>query len=205
MLQKHNNNNNNKQHAINRRLSMRQITMEESTDYLSGFPGSAHDNRVFRRTALKKNPTFHFAPMQYLLGDSAFENDWFMVAAFKKLPHCTLVTDQQRFNTKLAKLRIVSEHCIGMLKGRFPWLRSIRFVITEDVKSLKRILQVIDATIILHNILVEFGEEEQEDWIDFDDFSDMDEAERAPCNEDDELNEAVPEWAPKDTRRNQIL
>ena len=143
--------------------------------------------------------------MQYILGDSAFENDWFIVAAFKKLPHCTLVTDQQQFNTKLAKLRIVSEHCIGMLKGRFPWLRSIRFVITEDVKSLKRILQVIDATIILHNMLVEFGEEEQEDWIDFDDFSDMDEAERAPYNEDDELNEAIPEWAPKDTRRKQIL
>jgi hypothetical protein len=142
---------------------------------------------------------------QYLVGDSAFENDWFFVAAFKKLPNCTPVRDQERFNNKLSKLRIISEHGIGMLKGRFPWLRSIRFVITEDIKSLKRILQVIDATIILHNMLVQFGEEEPDDWIDFDDFSDMDEAACAPYDEDDELNEAVPEWAPKGTRRNQNL
>jgi hypothetical protein len=60
-----------------------------------------------------------------------------------------------------------------MLKGRFPWLRSIRLVITEDIKSLKRILQIIDATVILHNMLIEFGEEEPEDGIDFDDFSDI--------------------------------
>jgi hypothetical protein len=63
-------------------------------------------------------------------------------------------------------------------------------------------LEVKDATIIL---LVGFGDEEPEDWIDFDDFSDMGEAACAPYDEDDELNEAVPEWAPKDTRRNQIL
>jgi hypothetical protein len=143
--------------------------------------------------------------MQYLVGDSAFENDWFFVAAFKKLPNCTLERDQERFSTKLSKLRIISEHCIGMLKGRFPWLRSIRLVITEDIKSLKRILQIIDATIILHNMLIEFGEEDPEDWIDFEVFSDMDEAACSPYDEDDELNEAVPEWAPKGTRRNQIL
>jgi hypothetical protein len=129
----------------------------------------------------------------------------FFVAAFKKLPNCTPVRDQERFNNKLSKLRIILEHGIGMLKGRFPWLRSIRFVITEDIKSLKRILHVIDATIILHNMLVHFGEEEPDDWIDFDDFSDMDEAACAPYDEADELNEAVPEWGSKCTRRNQNL
>lgn len=173
--------------------------------YLSGYPGSAHDNRVFKGTALHKNPTSHFSPMQYLVGDSAFANDWFCVAAFKKLANCTLGRDEERFNTKLSKLRIISEHCIGILKGRFPWLRSIRLVITEDIVSLKRILQLIDATIILHNILIDIGEEGKDDWIDLDDFSDMDEAARAPYDEDDELNQSVPLWAPKHTRRTQIL
>ena len=154
---------------------------------------------------MKKNPASHFSVMQYLVGDSAFENDWFMVAAFKKLPNCNLERDQEQFNTKLSKLRIISEHCIGMLKGRFPWLRSIRLVVTEDVISLKRILQLIDATVILHNMLIEFGEEEKEDWIDYDDFSDLDEAARAPYEENDELNLPVPAWAPKHTRRTQIL
>ena len=173
--------------------------------HLSGYPGSAHDNRVFKGTALKQEPASHFSVMQYVVGDSAFENDWFMVAAFKKLPKSQLPPDEERFNTKLSKLRILSEHCIGMLKGRFPWLRQIRLVITEDKHSLRKILQLIDATVILHNMLIEFGEEDHEEWIDFDDFSDMDEAARAPYEEDDELNNAIPDWAPKNTRRRQLL
>jgi hypothetical protein len=92
-----------------------------------------------------------------------------------------------------------------MLKGRFPWLRSIRLTITEEKKSLQKILQLIDATIILHNMLITFGESEIEDWIDFDDFSDLDEFERAPYEEGDELNSGIPPWAPRDTRRTQLL
>ena len=72
-------------------------------------------------------------------------------------------------------------------------------------KSLRRILQLIDATIILHNILIHFGEHEIDDWIDFDDFSSMDDAMRAPYEEFDELNSEIPAWMPKDTRRQQIL
>ncbi|KAG7357176.1 hypothetical protein IV203_001864 [Nitzschia inconspicua] len=84
-----------------------------------------------------------------------------------------------------------------MLKGRFPWLRQIRLLIKEDVRYLRKILFLIDATVVLHNMLVEFGEEEQEDWIDFDNFSDMDDWARAPYEEDNELNLPIPENAPK--------
>jgi DDE superfamily endonuclease len=129
-----------------------------------------------------------------------------MVSAFKKLPNSLLGKDQEQFNTKLSKLRIVSEHCIGILKGRFPWLRQIRLVITEDKKSLVNILRLIDATVILHNMLMDFGEENVEAWIDFDDFSDLDDAQRAPYEDGDELNVAVPTWMPKDTtRRTRLL
>jgi DDE superfamily endonuclease len=93
--------------------------------YLAGYPGSAHDNRVFKNTALKKDPASHFDVQQYIVGDLAFENDWFMVSAFKKQAHSLLSEDQERFNIKLSRLRIVSEHCIGSLKGHFPWLRQI--------------------------------------------------------------------------------
>jgi DDE superfamily endonuclease len=43
--------------------------------YLSGYPGSAHDNRVFKGTALKKTPADNFGPQQYIIGDLASEND----------------------------------------------------------------------------------------------------------------------------------
>jgi hypothetical protein len=171
--------------------------------YLAGFPGSAHDNRVWRNTELKTNPREYFSETQYVVGDSAFENDWMMVSAYKKAANCTLEADHEFFNTRLAKVRIISEHCIGILKGRFPWLRSIRLFINEDQASIRRILQLLDATVILHNMLIEFGEEENEEWIDYDDFSDI--AMQSPYEDGDELNRAVPLWAPKDTRRNQLL
>jgi DDE superfamily endonuclease len=79
-------------------------SQQEDTLLLSGYPGSAHDNRVFKNTALKKEPASYFDPQQYLVGDSAFENDWFMVSAFKKLPNSFLSEDQEQFNTKLSKL-----------------------------------------------------------------------------------------------------
>ena len=78
-----------------------------------------------------------------------------------------LIECHEKFNTKLAKVRIRSEHCIGILKGRFPWLRSIWMKVTDDPKSVKLILRLIDATVILHNMLIELGEEEKEDWIDY--------------------------------------
>ena len=173
--------------------------------YLSGYPGSAHDNRVFRGTALKKNPSDFFGPTQYIVGDAAFENDWFMVSAFKKPTNQEIPQEQENFNKKLAKLCIISEHCIGILKGRFPYLRQIRLLITEDRKTLKNLLRVIDAAVILHNALLDFGEEEREDWIDLDDFSDMDDADRAPYEEGDALNEAIPAGAPKDERRTRLM
>jgi DDE superfamily endonuclease len=173
--------------------------------YLSGYPGSAHDNRVFRGTALKKDPASYFSETQYLVGDSAFENDWFMVSAFKKQANQQLPDEQEKFNKKMAKLRIVSEHCIGMLKGRFPWLRNIRLIITDDKRSLKNILRLLDASVILHNMLIAFGEEDKDDWIDLDDFSDMDDAARAPYEDDDELNVAIPAGAPKDAKRSRLL
>jgi len=64
---------------------------------------------------------------------------------------------------------------------------------------------LIDATIILHNMLIEFGEEENTAWIDEKDFSNLADGERAPYEDGDELNSAIPGWAPKDERRQQFL
>ena len=128
-----------------------------------------------------------------------------MVSAFKKFPNKNLTDNEEKFNSFLSKLRITSEHCIGMLKGRFLWLRHIRNIITDDIKTIRHILQLIDACVILHNLLIEFGEEDKSDWIDDDDFSDFDDAERAPNNEHDELNVGIPAWAPKDSRQMRLF
>ena len=89
---------------------------------MAGFPGSAHDNRIFKATRMATNPAQFFAPREYCIGDSAFENHWFMVSAFKKPKGVPIPKEYEKFNEKLARLQIISEHCIGILKGRFPWL-----------------------------------------------------------------------------------
>jgi len=104
--------------------------------YLAGYPGSCHDNHVYNNTEFVKKPKDYFSPMEYNMGDSAFANRPFMVSSFRKAKGQWLEPDHEAFNTKLAKLRICSEHCIGILKGRFPWLRSIRMKVTDDPKSM---------------------------------------------------------------------
>ena len=170
--------------------------------YLAGFPGSAHDNRVYKSTQLAMAPGDHFGSMQYLLGDSAFENSRHMVSAFKKPRDQSIPSQHEKFNEKLASLRIISEHCIGMLKGRFPWLRSIRLKITKDEISVKAILKLLEATVILHNMLIEIKEQEKAEWIDHEDFSDVDDEDRAPpLAATDVINLSIPAGAPKDERR----
>ena len=173
--------------------------------YLAGFPGSAHDNRIWKASKLHKAPDSYFSHRQYCVGDSAFENEIFMVSAFKKPKDRMIPEKHVKFNEKLARMRIISEHCIGILKGRFPWLRSIRMIVTDDKQSLKKILRLLEATVILHNMLIEIGEEDRDEWIDRDDFSDLDDAERAPHLPGDALFEVIPDGAPNDERRTRLM
>ena len=110
--------------------------------------------------------------------------------------------EQELFNDALKSPRVLSEHCIGILKGRFPFLRSIRNLITDNKEDLKRILKYVSAAAILHNLLIEYDNEVPDDWIDFDDFSEMDDPNRAA---DDELDVAVPVGSSSDERRQQLM
>jgi DDE superfamily endonuclease len=100
-------------------------------------------------------PEVHFNLQQYLLGDSAFENQWFLVSAYKKKPNGTQIPHEyELFNTCMLKPCVISEHCIGHLKGRFLWLHKIWTVI-KGKEDLKRILFYIDVCVILHDRLVD--------------------------------------------------
>jgi len=138
--------------------------------YLAGFPGCVHDNRVYRNTELFQNPEAYFGSFYYLLSDSALTNSPTVVTSFKCATGHKLPIVEETFNTLLAKPRCISEHTIGMLKGRFQILKSIPMKITEKKKSVKRILRVIDCCIILHNLLIDRGDDEiPEDWLDDED------------------------------------
>jgi hypothetical protein len=170
--------------------------------YLAGWPGSCHDDRVLKKMKFFNQPEAHFDLQQYLLGDSEFENHWFLVSAYKKPCGTCIPHEHELFNTCMSKPRVISEHCIGLLKGRFPWLREIWTVI-KGKNDLKRILFYIDICVILHNLLI--NSRVSDEWDLDDDFSDIDDPARAPLSAEDELNGAVPGGAPNDHRRHQLM
>jgi hypothetical protein len=163
--------------------------------YYAGMPGSCHDARVYRQTKLFKNPAAYFSPGQFIVADSALPNSATVVSAFKSPTGYALGEEEQKFNTHLGRLRVLSEHTIGILKGRFPWLKSIPMVLTDKPSSLRKVLQYIDCCIIVHNLLVEV-DEIPDDWCDTDDISLIDFT--------DELNDGVNEQSAPDARRSSL-
>ena len=116
-----------------------------------------HNNRVFGNMRANRHPEEHFCHSQYMLSDSALENCNFVVSAYKKPPLHPMIREHERFNTKLATARISAEHTIGILKGRFFWLKHIRMKISKDKSIMLRILKYIDCCVIFHNLLIDLG------------------------------------------------
>ena len=165
---------------------------------LAGWPGSCHDNRIYRNSALALASDKYFTGVEYLLGDSAFEASDTMVPAYKKPNGCDLPREHAIFNACLSKARVVSEHTIGIWKARFPWLRNIPMHVTENARSLKRILHVMECTVILHNFLIMENEPEvPQEWLNNNDLVHLD--------PNDELNQEIQDGEPKDKRRTSIM
>ena len=174
--------------------------------YLSGFPGSAHDNRVWENTPLCKEPEKYFSMCEYILADTAFAPSNHCVPSYKCVTGTRLPVDEEHFNDALATPRVSSEHTIGMWKGRFGYLRKIRMRLDNDPSSLESILELIDSTVVLHNILIRNNDAvDVSTWfneLSDNEFSDMDDADRVP--ECVPLRYSVPDGAPKGTRREQL-
>ncbi|ETV63705.1 hypothetical protein H257_19364 [Aphanomyces astaci] len=122
-------------------------------DIYTGWPGSTHDNRLWRNSKLFIHARQYFDRSQFLLGDSAYQLSSCLVPAFKNQTHQVMEHHKSWFNSHIAKGRIKAEHCIGMLKGRFQYLKRIRKVM-DGKPAMASIIKTILAASILHNILV---------------------------------------------------
>jgi hypothetical protein len=137
------------------------------TYYVAGWPGSTHDNRVFRTSSLFLNREEFFSFREYLLGDSAYSTSSVMVQSFKRhAAWAVLPADKELFNTYLAKLRIRSEHCIGILKGRFGCLKHNNIQLKDGKKEVKELVELIGSCIVMHNLLINCEDEIPAEWYD---------------------------------------
>ena len=79
--------------------------------------------------------------------------------SFKKVTGQTILAPTKEFfNTQIGRLRVKSEHCIGISKNRFPAVRRNNIRV-RGKRDIKRLLQLVDCAAILHNILVDVGDE----------------------------------------------
>ena len=74
--------------------------------------------------------------------------------------------EKEFFNTKIASLRIKSQHCIGILKSRFPCLKTINIWIHKGNPEVKNIVDIVGACSVLHNILLQCNDEIPQEWYD---------------------------------------
>ena len=166
--------------------------------YHLGWPGSTHDDRVLLNSWLAQNSQLAFGTTGIALGDCAYApRDW-VIPAFKKPVGVGMPSAKAGFNTLLAKPRVTSEHTIGILKGHYPFLRPLRFQLTEDKETMAKIQQYVAVAIILHNLLIGWDdtEWEQQEGDTRSITTDLD--------EDNELNQPVADGSTTDTRRKQL-
>jgi hypothetical protein len=129
-----------------------------------GWPGSVHDQRIYQNCKINKTPAQFFSSQEYLLGDSAFTSNAWMVPAYKRFGGQIVLAPGQIFFNNLLSAYLLSayllsaawckvEHTIGIWKARFPFLRQLRNQIIGK-KSMKEVINFVKASAVLHNLFV---------------------------------------------------
>lgn len=115
------------------------------------WPGSVHDSTIFNNSPLCAQMESGLYENFFLLGDSGYFCKRFLLTPI--LNPCT--NAEQNYNRSHITTRNTVERCIGVWKRRFPCIQK-----GITMRKMDTILKVIVATAVLHNMAIEFEEEE---------------------------------------------
>lgn len=139
-------------------------------DICVGWPVSVHDTHVYANSQLYAKATIGqilngtvlningIDVPEYIIGDSAYPLSTFLMKLFDY--NVSLSEDVKRFNYCISCARIVSENAFGRLKAR--WRRLMK----QNDMFIERVLTIITACCILHNICEIHGDSFNADWLD---------------------------------------
>lgn len=131
--------------------------MQVVCDYLKrirhvvvGYPGSAHDARIYNNCSLAKHPQFFFTDKQWIAGDSAYKNTETVITPYRS--SSSEFGERKKFNLYFSKYRVRIEHCLGKLKEIFQSLKELRMRIHNE-KSNMFLSDWVMTCCILYNVL----------------------------------------------------
>ena len=113
------------------------------------FPGRAHDSFIFEQSFLCEKLRQHLVPSGgWLLGDSGYP-----LRSYLLTPVLNPSTQaEMSYNAAHARTRSIIERVIGLLKARFRCIGQASGYIR--VRKMFRVINIIQAAIVLHNICV---------------------------------------------------
>ena len=58
------------------------------------------------------------------------------------------------FNAMMAPALVRAKHCVGSLKNILPMLKPLRFMLTEEPKSMTKIINFVSTCVVLHDFMI---------------------------------------------------
>jgi len=116
-------------------------------DISTGYPGSMHDARIYRKSALSRVLNTSVDSSFHILGDSAYPLEKCLLVPYRDNGH--LNQKQKQFNYHLSSSRCAIERAFALLKGKFRRLKYI------DVNDIAAVPPMVTAACVLHNFILQ--------------------------------------------------
>lgn len=111
-----------------------------------------------------------------------------MIPVFKE--PASNIPKNAMFNRRVSHIRVRSEHTMGALKGRFQCLRGLRITIKSNLDH-EYACQWVTCAIILHNLIIDVGQQSEGGDIDYFSKTDTQVEEQENITDDEEGDNGI--------------